>query len=208
MPFAWTAIDLMGAIMGIAGPSDTRDQSPAPPGAGPPTTVSPMGSAANLETASVAGSSVSNTTSRTGPSASLRRARNVEDFLMRRTSTVDPAKRLSFTSEDLERTLESFKPISLAVNTFFKQEPDKMGEEDLFKYLSDLRRPSTVMKRLKNVPGCMRLQIQPCPPGLRCVVSPELLKIPPYPPQEKCRPIKEVIEFPAREVYLANSFYR
>lgn len=121
MPFAWTAIDLMGAIMGIGGPADGRDQSPAPPGTGPPATVSPMGSAANLDTASVAGSAVSGGTNRTGGGASLRRARNVEDFLMRRSSTVDPAKRLSFTNDDLERTLESFKPISLTVNTFFKQ---------------------------------------------------------------------------------------
>lgn len=121
MPFAWTAIDLMSAIMGIGGPGDARDQSPAPPGGGPPATVSPVGSAANLDTASVAGSSISTATNRTGGGTSLRRARNMEDFLMRRSSTVDPTKRLSFTNDDLERTLESFKPISLTVNTFFKQ---------------------------------------------------------------------------------------
>lgn len=35
----------------------------------------------------------------------------------------------------------------------FAQESDKLKDEDLYKFLADLKRPSSVLKRLKCIPG-------------------------------------------------------
>ena len=35
----------------------------------------------------------------------------------------------------------------------FDQESDKLKDDDLYKFLADLKRPSSVLKRLKCIPG-------------------------------------------------------
>ena len=39
---------------------------------------------------------------------------------------------------------------------FFLQESDKLKDDDLFKFLADLRRPTSLLKRLKCIPGKRR----------------------------------------------------
>ena len=46
---------------------------------------------------------------------------------------------------------DSFPPVTLTVSSFFKQEPDKLKDEDLYKFLQDLARPAPVFKRLKVI---------------------------------------------------------
>ena len=36
---------------------------------------------------------------------------------------------------------------------YFAQESDKLKDDDLYKFLADLKRPSSVLKRLKCIPG-------------------------------------------------------
>ncbi len=87
------------------------------------------------------------------------------------------------------------------------QEADKLSDEDLYKFLADLKRPSSVLKRLKCIPGTLRLDIAPCPEEPKYCLTPELYKIDPY-PDDKGRPIKEIVEFPAKEVYKPYTTYR
>ena len=42
---------------------------------------------------------------------------------------------------------------------FFPKESDKLKDEDLFKFLADLRRPSSVLKRLKCIPGNAQVKL-------------------------------------------------
>ncbi|PAA86258.1 hypothetical protein BOX15_Mlig030368g1 [Macrostomum lignano] len=132
----------------------------------------------------------------------------VDDFL-RRGSSQENSKRASITSDDLDRAFDNLKCISLTVKSFFKQEQDKISEEDLFKYLNDLRRPSSVLKKLKNIGGKMVLNLQTCPYDLdlKCALTPELLKVHPF-CDLKSAPIRELAEFPAQPLYQPHSFYR
>ena len=49
--------------------------------------------------------------------------------------------------------LSHFKPVTLTVNSFFKQEGEKLEDEDLYRFLLDLKRPTSTLKRLKCIPG-------------------------------------------------------
>lgn len=113
------------------------------------------------------------------------------------------------------------------------QETDKLSDDDLYKFLADLKRPSSTVKKLKCIPGksvtqffskfvwnifvttlsCiaypgqLKLDVSPCPEDLKYCLTPELYKIDPY-PDDKGRPIKEVVEFAPREVYEPFTTYR
>lgn len=53
----------------------------------------------------------------------------------------------------------------------------------------------------------LKLDISPCPEEIRYSLTPELMRVDPY-PDEKGRPIKEILEFPSREVYVPWTVYR
>jgi hypothetical protein len=61
------------------------------------------------------------------------------------------------------------------------QESDRLRDEDLFKFLQDLKRPCSVMKKLKCVPGTLKLDISPCPDEPKYCLTPELVRLQPYP---------------------------
>jgi dedicator of cytokinesis protein 6/7/8 len=90
-------------------------------------------------------------------------------------------KRRSWSPEDLGTYVDSFRPITLTVSNFFKQEGDKLRDEDLYKFLQDLKRPSVLMKKLKCIPATLKLDIAPCPEELKYCLTPELSRLKPYP---------------------------
>ncbi|KAJ8254018.1 hypothetical protein COCON_G00206300 [Conger conger] len=94
----------------------------------------------------------------------------------------------------------SFRPATLTVTNFFKQEGDRLSDEDLYKFLADMRRPSSVLRRLRPVTAQLKIDISPAPESPYYCLSPELLHVKPY-PDLRVRPTKEVLEFPARYVY-------
>uniref|UniRef100_A0A6B0VH54 Putative ph domain-containing protein n=1 Tax=Ixodes ricinus TaxID=34613 RepID=A0A6B0VH54_IXORI len=116
-------------------------------------------------------------------------------------------KRRSWSPDDFANGLDTFRPVTLTVTSFFKQESDKLRDDDLYKFLADLKRPGSVLKRLKSIPGSLRLDISPCPEEVRYCLSPELARLHPY-PDEKGRPTKEALEFPPREVLRPDYVYR
>ncbi len=77
--------------------------------------------------------------------------------------------------------LDSFPPVTLTVSSFFKQEGDKLRDEDLYKFLLDLKRPSTALKRLKCIRGTLKLDISVAPEQPKYCFSPELTKFIPFP---------------------------
>ncbi|KAL8203232.1 UNVERIFIED_CONTAM: Dedicator of cytokinesis protein 8, partial [Gekko kuhli] len=126
----------------------------------------------------------------------------------RRTMTMQ-ARRLSersIGSEDVPAP-PTFKTTTLTMNTFFKQEGDRLSDEDLLKFLADYKRSSSLQRRVKSIPGLLKLEILPAPEALPCSLSTELLQVKPF-PENRSRPHKEVLEFPVREVYVPHTVYR
>lgn len=116
-------------------------------------------------------------------------------------------KRRSWSPEDFANCVENFRPISITVSSFFKQEPDKMRDEELFKFLPELKRPSSVVKRYKCIPGSIKLEITPYPDDLKNCLTPELAKVKPF-NDENVRPIKETLEFPVTPILNPHYAYR
>lgn len=112
--------------------------------------------------------------------------------------------------EDFTNSVETFKPISITITSFFKQESEKMKDEDLYKFLPDLKRPSTITKKYKCIPGSIKVEVAPYSEGeTKNALSPELAKINPYFMEEKnLRPTKEVLEFPLLPIFNPHYAYR
>uniref|UniRef100_A0A8C0V789 Dedicator of cytokinesis 8 n=1 Tax=Cyanistes caeruleus TaxID=156563 RepID=A0A8C0V789_CYACU len=112
----------------------------------------------------------------------------------------------SFSSED-SYPASNFKTISLTLGTFFKQEGDRLSDEDLFKFLADFKRSSSLQRRIKTLPGTLKVEISPAPENIGYCLTPELLPVKPF-SENRNRPHKEVLEFPVREVYVPHTIYR
>ncbi|XP_011501940.1 PREDICTED: dedicator of cytokinesis protein 7 [Ceratosolen solmsi marchali] len=115
-------------------------------------------------------------------------------------------KRRSWSPDDFANCLDSFRPITLTVSSFFKQENERLRDEDLYKLLVELKRPGSNLKRLKCLPGILKLDISPRPEELPRCLDPDLRRLSPY-PDEKSRPIKEILEFPS-EIISPDLTYR
>ncbi|KAK0179557.1 hypothetical protein PV327_005299 [Microctonus hyperodae] len=115
-------------------------------------------------------------------------------------------KRRSWSPDDFANSLDSFRPITLTVSSFFKQESERLRDEDLYKLLAELRRPGSNLKRLKCLPGILKLDLSPRPEELSRCLDPDLRRLTPY-PDEKGRPIKEILEFPS-EIISPDLTYR
>ncbi|XP_053148937.1 dedicator of cytokinesis protein 8 isoform X2 [Hemicordylus capensis] len=124
----------------------------------------------------------------------------------RKTMTTRRLSERSLGSEDV-LCMPNFKTTTLTVNTFFKQEGDRLSDEDLFKFLADYKRSSSLQRRVKSIPGLLKLEISPSSEALTCCLSPELLQVKPF-PENRSRPHKEILEFPVREVYVTHTVYR
>ena len=105
---------------------------------------------------------------------------------------------------------DAFRSVTVSLPSFFRHEPDKLSEDDLFKFIADLKRPSSLTKRLKCIPGTLKLDIAPCagddlPVGC---LTPELARLMPVDGASTARPIKEVLEFPLHDVYVPHYSFR
>ncbi|XP_076063961.1 dedicator of cytokinesis isoform X2 [Oratosquilla oratoria] len=195
MPLAWTAINLMSIFSGVHGDKENAPER------------EPSGSNSLDRKQS--------TTSydemkKKGGSGSLTRRGSLE----RRSFN---EKRRSWSPEEFGACLDSFRPVTLTVSSFFKQEGDKLRDEDFYKFLADLKRPSSQLKK-KCLPGLLKLDISPVKEQPKYCLTPELVRLHPYPDEEaeekeendyeKCRPIKEVVELPPRDILVPNYSYR
>ncbi|XP_019631396.1 PREDICTED: dedicator of cytokinesis protein 7-like [Branchiostoma belcheri] len=186
MPFAWTAINLMSIVNG----------------------------AGSLER----GTDGASDKDSSGTSFEQRRTSKLEDSFrkksltaiagfsgLQRSSSLD--RRTAWREEGDWSSLDTFRAVTLTVSSFFKQEGDRLKDEDLYKFLMDLKRPSSVLKKLKCIPGALKLDISPAPENSPYCLTPELHKVNPY-PDARGRPTKEIEEFPTREVFLPHTTYK
>ncbi|CAN8028774.1 unnamed protein product, partial [Ixodes persulcatus] len=128
MPFAWTAVYLLNVLTGV----NSLDRDGDSVGSGTlGEDLAPVHSPSTLRR----------------KTAEARRRRG---SLERRSGS---EKRRSWSPDDFANGLDTFRPVTLTVTSFFKQESDKLRDDDLYKFLADLKRPGSVLKRLKSIPG-------------------------------------------------------
>ncbi|XP_060266893.1 dedicator of cytokinesis protein 8 isoform X4 [Ovis aries] len=121
--------------------------------------------------------------------------------------TLSQSRRLSERAFSLEENGVGSNFRTLTINSFFKQEGDRLSDEDLFKFLADYKRSSSLQRRVKSIPGLLRLEIALAPETISCCLTPEMLPVRPF-PENRGRPHKEILEFPIREVYVPHTVYR
>ncbi|CAB3248141.1 unnamed protein product [Arctia plantaginis] len=87
------------------------------------------------------------------------------------------------------------------------QETDKLRDEDLYKFLAEIKRPSSAPKKLKCIPGTLKIEVSPCPDELKNGLTPELAKLNPY-GDDNVRPCKEILPFPLHPPAVPHYQYR
>ncbi|KAM9744074.1 dedicator of cytokinesis protein 8 isoform 1-T1 [Menidia menidia] len=103
--------------------------------------------------------------------------------------------------------VSAFKPATITISTIFKQEGDRLSDEDLLKFLAEIKKTSTPQRRIKTIPGCIKLDMSPVHDIPQACLSPELIPLIPV-AEKNIRPVKEVLEFPSSEVYVPHNIYR
>ncbi|XP_033475104.1 dedicator of cytokinesis protein 8 isoform X1 [Epinephelus lanceolatus] len=111
------------------------------------------------------------------------------------------------TIDDQFCNVSAFKPATITISTIFKQEGDRLSDEDLLKFLSDIKKTSTPQRRIKTISGSIKLDMSPVHDTPLACLSTELIPLIPV-AEKNIRPIKEVLEFPSSEVYVPHNIYR
>uniref|UniRef100_A0AAX7VL64 Dedicator of cytokinesis 8 n=1 Tax=Astatotilapia calliptera TaxID=8154 RepID=A0AAX7VL64_ASTCA len=83
-------------------------------------------------------------------------------------------------------------------------EGDRLSDEDLLKSLTEMKKPQ---KRIKTIPGTIKLDMSPVNDTPTSCLSTELIPLKPV-AEKSTRLIKEVLEFPSSEVYVPHNIYR
>uniref|UniRef100_A0A671L1Y1 Dedicator of cytokinesis 8 n=1 Tax=Sinocyclocheilus anshuiensis TaxID=1608454 RepID=A0A671L1Y1_9TELE len=90
--------------------------------------------------------------------------------------------------------------VELIVYCVCRQEGERLSDEDLFKFLAEIKRSSN-QRRVKIIP------VSPVPEMVPGCLSPELIPVKPV-SEKNPRAVKEVLEFPSSEVYVPHNIYR
>ncbi|XP_056152523.1 dedicator of cytokinesis protein 8 [Lampris incognitus] len=109
--------------------------------------------------------------------------------------------------DDQPYNLSVFKPATITISTIFKQEGDRLSDEDLLKFLGEIRKTSTAHRRVKTITGTIKLDMTAAHDMPQACLSTELIPLKPV-AEKNIRPIKEVLEFPSSEVYVPHNIYR
>ncbi|CAJ0607791.1 unnamed protein product [Cylicocyclus nassatus] len=108
--------------------------------------------------------------------------------------------------KSIELSLANLQPVTLNLNSFYKQEADRLSDDDLFKLLADARKPGGKLGRLKTFAAELSLQLSGgTGEELLMRLSPEMLRVAPFSGGELT---KDIQEFPAKGLYMANTSYR
>uniref|UniRef100_W5MSP2 Dedicator of cytokinesis 8 n=1 Tax=Lepisosteus oculatus TaxID=7918 RepID=W5MSP2_LEPOC len=114
-----------------------------------------------------------------------------------------------FSSLEDHYNLSGFKPATITISTFCKQqEGDRLSDEDLFKFLGELKRSSTLQRRIKTMTGCIKLDLVPAPDTMPACLSSELIAV--RPAAEKNQwPVSCLITFISYQIVVKhNSTFR
>jgi len=89
------------------------------------------------------------------------------------------------------------------------QEGDKLRDDDLFRFLGEMRKSSAVFSRkFKSIPGNLKVDISAPFENMPCCLTSNLWEIDPFPDNRSRRPTREIEEFPPKEVYTPFTTYK
>ena len=113
-----------------------------------------------------------------------------------------------FAKEEALNISSSFAPVTLTVNAFFRQDSDKIHDDNLYRYLAELQKqPASLHRKLKSIPATFKLDISPPYDNMPCCLTSSLWQVKPYPEANR-RPTKEVEEFVPRELFAPDTSYK
>ncbi len=168
MPFAWTAINLTSILttntMTCGGSTQANiidlDEAALTSQAAKSSSLDNKKNLGQMSKASYESfrKNTLPTASLTSPTPTTTSLNIREDSILRKntSSSVSGPK-----NDELSQSLSQFKPIAISINTFFKQESDKLSDEDLFRCLSELKKSTNLIKKLKCIPGCLKMEFSP-----------------------------------------------
>nr|XP_020449325.1 dedicator of cytokinesis protein 8 [Monopterus albus] len=103
--------------------------------------------------------------------------------------------------------ISAFKRATVTISPIFKQEGERLSDEDLLKILAEIKKTSNPQRRIKAIPGFIKLDMSPVHTTPQGCLSTELIPLLPV-PEKTVLPVKEVLEFPSSEVYVPHNIYR
>ena len=113
-----------------------------------------------------------------------------------------------FNKDDTLNISSSFASVTLTVNAFFRQDADKIHDDNIFRYLSELQKqPAALHRKLKSISATLKLDISPPYENMPCCLTSSLWQVKPYPEANR-RPTREMEEFPSKEVFAASTTYK
>jgi hypothetical protein len=185
MPLAWAPVNVIDIITGSAGAGTTAVSSQMPEGP-----------------------------ERQPSSSSLLERRGTDSSKPKR----DPKGSLSgrsgllmsgeYGKDDMLNISSSFASVTLTVNAFFRQDADKIHDDNIFRYLTELQKqPAALHRKLKSIQATLKLDISPPYDNMPCCLTSSLWQIKPYPEANR-RPTREMEEFPSKEVYASSTTYK
>ncbi|XP_048483220.1 dedicator of cytokinesis protein 7 [Plutella xylostella] len=180
MPFAWTAVSLSHIVSG----SNSLERE---------------GDKDNVSVSSQGSNSLDRKASSSSLEQLRRRANEAGGSLTRKGSVERRA--------EPPPSMSTFKRTTISLTSLFKQETDKLRDEDLYKYLAEIKRPSAAPRKLKCIPGTLKIEVMPCPDEIMNGLTPELAKLHPY-GDDNVRPCKEIISFPLQPPPVPHYQYR
>uniref|UniRef100_A0A7E4ZYH3 C2 DOCK-type domain-containing protein n=1 Tax=Panagrellus redivivus TaxID=6233 RepID=A0A7E4ZYH3_PANRE len=102
------------------------------------------------------------------------------------------------------------QPLTVAISSFYKQDADRLSDEDLLKILAEARKSSSSkLGRLRSVPIDFKIELSLSKLSeIPAKLSSELLEITPF-VREVGDPLsKDIAAFPRVKEFIVNSFYR
>ena len=84
-----------------------------------------------------------------------------------------------------------------------------MGDGDLFRLLTEMRKSlKAFIRKVKVIPGHLKVDISAPHENIPCCLTSNLWEVQPFPDNRNTRPVREIEEFPPREVYHQNTTYK
>ncbi len=220
MPFAWTAIHLQKIIKGSKEFADSGGSDAESTASNSLDRKTSTTSFEQFRRHAVAKDTISSSSSLTRKGSLEKRsswaaASTTSAASLASTSTLIAPSSIAGESgsPDVGNLLDTFPPVTLTLSSFFKQEGEKLRDDDLYNVLPHLKqtdRPSPVLKRLKCIRGALKLDISVAPEQIKHCLTPELAMLIPFPDTKATnRPTKEILELTSnREVLTPNYQFR
>ncbi|GCC29332.1 hypothetical protein chiPu_0007772 [Chiloscyllium punctatum] len=110
-------------------------------------------------------------------------------------------------SLDNRNHIPQFGPVQHSLNMFNKQEEDKLSDEDLMKFITDEKKPSPLLRRLRKIPGIFRFELSTVKDTPSFCFTPDFLELKSSNSGDTELAL-EVLEFPLPGVLTPYTIYR